>query len=340
MKFELLATLSEAGAPPGREDHVASVVRQTLSERVDAVTTDDLGNVIGTANPGGDRTIGIVAHMDEIGLLVREITDDGFLKVDSIGGWDARVLLGQRVRVHATEDPFTGVVATHSRFEEGTGELAVRDLYVDPCLGAEETHGRVGVGDPISVEQPIVRHEIGTDGWAVVSGKAMDNRACLYAMLEAAENVDDVAPTVRFVGTTQEEVGRRGAESFAAGAEFDELVVLDIAPASDTPVRENGVLTLGDGPAVQLMDADALPDVNVSNRLLTCAAREDVPIQRDVSGGISTEAGVFQRVGGATPVGMLSLPVRYYHSPVECVHEGDVDGLVSTLRAYLNDQHS
>ena len=230
--FDLLRELTEARGVPGYEDDVREIVRREFEERVDRVRTDAMGNVVGTIEGESDYSVAVAAHMDEIGFMVRHVTDEGFVQVDPLGGFDARVLRAQRVTVHGEED-LTGVIGSvppHTLTDEQTEkDDEVKDVFIDLGRDAETVEELVGVGDLVTLDQTTTR--MGDR----ITGKALDDRICLFATLEAAARIDDPDVTVHFAATVQEEVGLRGAKALGVDIDPDLAVALDVTVANDVP---------------------------------------------------------------------------------------------------------
>ncbi|QLG26031.1 M42 family metallopeptidase [Halorarum halophilum] len=344
--FDLLRELTETSGVPGYEDRVRDVVRRELAERTDEVRTDAMGNVVGTVHAdGGDDTDGdgnyevaVAAHMDEIGFMVKHVTDDGFLKLDALGGWDARVLRAQRVRVHADGGDVTGVIGsvpphTLSDEEKGTEE-SVEDAVVDLGMDAEAVAEAVSVGDLVTMEQSTV--ELGD----CVTGKALDDRVCVFAMLEAASRIEDPDVTVHFCATVQEEVGLRGATALGVDVDPDLAVALDVTVASDVPgVKEDKHVTeLGEGTAIKLKDSSVITTPKVHRRLRDVAEAEGIDHQLEVLPSGGTDTAGFQNTNGAKPVGAISVPTRYLHTVTETAHGDDIADTVDLLTAFLDSE--
>ncbi|WP_101296323.1 M42 family metallopeptidase [Halegenticoccus soli] len=333
--FDLLRELTEASGVPGYEDRVRDVVRRELTAAVDDVRSDAMGNVVGTLRGERDYEVVVAAHMDEVGFMIRHVDDDGFLRVDALGGWDPAVPKAQRVRVHAADGDLTGVVGAappHALDEGDEGEKpTVEKLYVDVGLPADEVEARVSVGDLITLDQTTV--EMGD----LVTGKALDDRVCLLAMLEAARRVEDPEATIHFAATVQEEVGLRGASALGADLDPDLAVALDVTVANDVPHFEDDerVTRLGDGAAIKLKDSSVITNPKVNRRLRAVAADEGVPYQLEVLPRGGTDTAGFQKAHGAKPVGAISIPTRYLHTPVESAHRDDVAAAIDLLTALL-----
>ncbi|MFB6176726.1 MAG: M42 family metallopeptidase, partial [Halobaculum sp.] len=191
--FDLLRELTETSGVPGYEDRVREVVRGVLTEETDRVRTDPMGNVVGTIEGSSDYSVAVAGHMDEIGFMVKHVTDDGFLKLDTLGGWDPRVLRAQRVTVHTDDGDITGVLGSvppHTLSDEQVEkDDAVEDVAVDLGRNADEVDELVAVGDLVTMEQETI--QMGD----TVTGKALDDRVCVFAMLEAARRIEDPGVT-------------------------------------------------------------------------------------------------------------------------------------------------
>nr|WP_255359084.1 hypothetical protein [Haladaptatus sp. R4] len=215
--FDLLCELTETNGAAGYEDRIREIVRREMEPEVDELYTDAMGNVIGTIEGTGDYEVAVAAHMDEIGFMVRYVDDDGFVSLDALGGWDPRVLRAQRVTVHTDDEDLTGVIGSvpPHLLDGDEGEEDVEDIYVDLGLPADEADERVSVGDIVTMEQTTTK--VGNN----VSGKALDDRICLFSMLEAAKRIENPDATIHFCATVQEEVGLRGATALGVDVDPD-----------------------------------------------------------------------------------------------------------------------
>jgi endoglucanase len=170
-----------------------------------------------------------------------------------------------------------------------------------------------------------------------VTGKALDDRVCLFAMLEAARRITAPAATVHFVATVQEEVGLRGAQAVGVDLDPDLGLALDVTVANDVPGFDaaDHVTELGAGVAVKLKDSSVITSPKVNRRLRDVAEAEGIPHQLEVLPAGGTDTANLQRAGGAVPVGALSVPTRYLHTPTESAHVADVTATVDLLTAFV-----
>ena len=337
-EFDLLRELTQARGVPGYEDEVRGIVRREFADRVDRVRTDAMGNVVGTIEGDSDYSVAVAAHMDEIGFMVRHVTEEGFVQVDALGGFDPRVLRAQRVTVHAEED-LTGVIGSvppHTLTDEQReADETVSDVFIDPGRSAEDVEELVSVGDLVTLDQTTTR--MGER----VTGKALDDRVCLFAMLEAAERIADPDVTIHFAATVQEEVGLRGARALGVDIDPDLAIALDVTVANDVPQigeEADAVTRLGDGTAIKLKDSSVITSPKVHGRLTDVAEAEGITHQHEVLPAGGTDTAGFQNTHGAKPVGAISIPTRYLHTVTETADGDDIAATIDLLTAFLESE--
>ncbi|WIV65818.1 M42 family metallopeptidase [Natrialbaceae archaeon AArc-T1-2] len=337
--LDLLAELTETSGVPGYEDRVRDLVRRELEDSVDRLETDAMGNVVATIAGETDYAVAVAAHMDEIGFMVRHVRGDddgyGFLELDPLGGWDARVLKAQRVTVHTEDGDLPGVIGSpppHTLDEDEREETPdVEDVYVDLGLPTEVAKERVSPGDLVTMDASTER--VGE----TVTGKALDDRVCLFAMLEAARRIEEPEVTIHFAATVQEEVGLRGARALGVDVDPDLAIALDVTVANDVPGFESGehVTRLGEGTAIKLKDSSVITNPKVHRRLQSVADEADIDYQLEVLPAGGTDTAGFQHTYGAKPVGAISVPTRYLHTTTETAHVDDVAATIDLLAAFL-----
>ncbi|WP_255150499.1 M42 family metallopeptidase [Halorarius halobius] len=334
--YELLVELTETSGVPGYEDRVREVVRRELAPEVDRLRSDAMGNVVGTVD-GGDTEVLVAAHMDEIGFMVSHV-DDGFLGLEPLGGWDPRVLKAQRVTVHAEDGDLPGVIGSppvHTLDDEDLdASEEVADVRVDLGLPATEVDERVAVGDLVTTDQRTER--VGEH----VTGKSLDNRVSVLALVEAARALTDPEVTVHFAATAQEEVGLRGAMALGVDVDADVVLALDTTVANDVPGVESGehVTRLGEGAGIKLKDSSSITNPKLNRRLRMVADERSIPHQPEILPTGGTDTGGLQFRGGAKPAGAISVPTRYLHTPTEAVHHDDVRACLDLAVAFLETE--
>ena len=333
---DLLAELTETSGVPGYEGRIRDIVRRELEPEVDRLRTDGMGNVVGTIEGSGDGSVVVAGHMDEIGFMVRHVTDEGFLQLDALGGWDARVLRAQRVTVHTDEGDLDGLIGSpppHTMDEADLEEEAeVEDVYVDLGLDAETVAERVSVGDIVTTSQSL--ELVGEH----VTGKALDNRVSVFALIEAARRLTDPDATIHLAATVQEEVGLRGAKALGVDIDADLALGLDTTVANDVPEFDDAadyVTRLGDGAGIKLKDSSAIANPTVHRRIRRLAEERDIPYQMEVLPAGGTDTAGLQFAGGATPAGAISFPTRYLHTVTESIHADDLAAAIDLLVAVL-----
>jgi endoglucanase len=333
--FDLLDTPS----PTGFETPGQRVWADYVRPHVDALETDDYGTAWATL--GGTAADGpslmLDAHVDEIGFMVRHITDEGFIHVNRIGGSDRAIARGLRVRVLGDDGPVTGVVgntAIHIRDTKDETVPKVHELFVD--IGADsrdEVHERgVRVGHPMVFD--VGPTELtGTR----ITARAIDNRLGGFIIAQVLERLADDPPawTVQGANSVQEEIGGHGASMIAHRLAPDAAVAFDVTHATDSPgisSAEHGQVKMGEGPAIT---HGTSTHPQVVQRLMQVAEAEDIPLQHEPSDrrtGTDTDS-IFKSRSGV-PSGLVSVPLRYMHSTVEVVDTEDIEQCVRLLTAF------
>jgi endoglucanase len=326
---ELLTTPS----PSGYEAVGQRVWLDYVRAFADGVWTDDYGNAV-AVHEGGGPSIAFGGHGDEIGYIVRDITDGGFLRIGSIGGADRTVSKGQHVTVHA-ETPVAGVIgqtAIHLRDREDESHDDIAEQFVD--IGVEDGDGAeelVDVGDPVTVETRV-RPLHGTR----MAARGLDNRVGVWAAAEGlrAAVEADVDATVYAVSTVQEEVGIQGAKMVGFDLAPDAAVAIDVTHATDNPDvpgKRVGPVELGEGPVVSRGSANHPSIVDLAR---DAAEEADVDVQLQATGSrTGTDADAFYTSRGGIPSLNLGIPNRYMHTPVEVIDTDDLDAVAELLGA-------
>jgi putative aminopeptidase FrvX len=335
--FELLRTPS----PTGYEDDGQRVWAAYARRHADRVESDAYGNVWATLDgPENAPRVMLEAHADEIGFTIKYIGDEGFIRVDRIGGTDHAIARGRRVLFLGAEGPVLGVLgntAIHLR-EKGADEKAPRvdELFVDVgATSKEEVLARgLRVGHPAVYADAV---EALTETRLI--GRALDNRLGGFVVAQALRRVREAggaAATVHAVNAVQEEVGGHGAQMVAFRLEPDVALVVDVTHATDSPGIEkakHGDVTLGGGPTVT---HGTVNHPRVVGRLIEVAEREGIPIQHETTSRFSgTDTDVIFKSRGGVPAALISIPMRYMHSTVETVDLHDVEHAIRLMAAFV-----
>lgn len=339
--IEFLERLLNAPGPSGFEVRAARVWREEASGFADEVWTDVTGNSFASSSPQGRPRVMLAGHIDEIGLQVTYVDDDGFLYVDEIGGWDAQVLVGQRVTVLSNEIDIPGVVGKKPihliKSEERERATKVRDLWIDVGAEGREAATALGVrvGDPVVIDAPVV--QLAGDR---IASRAVDNRIGAYVVLEALRRLSESPSQAGAVAvaTVQEEIGYSGggARTSAYSVEPDVAIVVDVTFSTDVPdieKKEIGEHRLGGGPVLSRGSA-AHP--NVFERLARVAEAEGISHTIQAAPKATrTDADGIHLVRTGVPTGLVSVPNRYMHSPNEVVSLADLEATASLLAAFI-----
>jgi putative aminopeptidase FrvX len=335
---ELLNDLLTAAGPPGHEAAPAAVWREAAEAFGAEVTVDTMGSSVARVGGRGERPLlAVVGHIDEIALLVSHVGDKGFLHVVGSGGWDPQVLVGQRVQVLTREGPVPGVVGRKPihllEQDERKKAVELKRLHVD--VGArdgDEARERISEGDQVVIAAEPAELSNGR-----VASRSLDNRLGVYVAVEVARRVHEAGGgggPVAGVAAVQEEIGAHGARAMAYGLQPDLAVVVDVTHATDAPGVEPGELGkhgLGDGPVITRGAIVSRP----LNELLDEAARaEGIDCATEVAGGAThTDADVVHVSRTGVPTAIVSIPLRYMHSPVELVELADVEATIALIAA-------
>lgn len=339
--LELLEKLSQLDGIPGSEDQVRAFVRERLTG-VGQFEMDNLGSLV-CKKVGSSESPRIImpAHMDEIGFMVKDISDDGYLKFTALGGWLDQTMLGHVVTVKARKGDHVGVIGCvppHLLPRDDRDKLIKRNkMFIDVGAPdkkyATEKMG-IRIGDPIVPTEPF--RVIG-DGKSLLS-KAWDNRVGCAILIDVMLALTKVAHpnTVYGVGTTQEEVGTRGAQTAADVVNPDFCIVLDVGLATDMPgVEGESKVDLGGGPIIYAMDAGTIGHRRLTSFAIDLAEKKKIPHQLSVMEGGSTDARVISLHGRGVPSLVLGIPARYIHSHAGLIHTDDYDASLKFILEVL-----
>ncbi|AIE87158.1 M42 family metallopeptidase [Fimbriimonas ginsengisoli] len=341
MNIDLLQELTEAHGVSGREDAIREIVRRELGP-LGELSSDSMGNVICVKRgSGGGKKVMIAAHMDEIGFCVKFIDDKGFVRLQTLGGWDPRQMNAQRVIVGTKDGPLRGVLMYSSKpahlLTEGEKKGQNHDeFFVDLGLSGEEAKAKVRIGDPVTMDRGFF--QLGN----LLTCKTMDDRVGVFVMIEAIKALGAHEVDVYAVATVQEEVGLRGAAAAGWSVQPDIAIALDITLANDIPglPEQDQITRLGQGAAIKVMDSSLICHPKVVDHFRDVAEAKGIKYQLEVLSRGGTDAGAIQRLHGGIPSFTLSIPTRYVHTVNETVHGEDVQACIDLLACYLEDAHS
>lgn len=335
-----LRSLVETGAPSGFEQPAQSLYREYVAGFAGDVRTDVLGNTIATLNAEGRPRVMLAGHADEIGFLVQYITDEGFLFFTPVGGWDAEIVVGQRVTVHSAAGPLPGVIGKRAIHlmdaEDRKKKSELHQLWIDVGMqGRKAAEERVAIGDPVTMCVPFT--PLAGD---LAAAKSFDNRMAVWVVAETLRLLSDRQPgaAVYGVATVQEEVGLRGARTSSFGIDPEVGLAIDVCHASDYPGEEQsrrkvGDLRLGRGPVIT-RGANINP--HVFDLVVRAAREEGIPYQVEAAGGgTGTDANAMQLNKAGMATGLVSVALRYMHTPCEVLSLTDLENAARLCAAFI-----
>jgi len=343
----LLAKLADAHGLSGYEDDIAGLLKAELEPLVDEVSIDKMGNVIALRR-GDGPTVMLAAHMDEIGLMVSHIDDEGFLRFVPLGGWSDQTILGQRVLIHTRDGKrLPGVIGSRPPHlmdaEERKKIIKIKDMFID--CGATDASAAAALGIEIGATVTIDR-ELRRLGPDLVTGKALDNRAGCVMMVAALALLQgkQVKATVQAVGTVQEEVGLKGARTSAYGLAPDVAIATDVTIPGDHPgvTKNESAVVLGKGPVITIIDAAGRGVISprpVLRWLRDTAEQRQLPHQLQVGNGGTTDATAISITKTGIPCSVISVATRYIHSPVEVLSLSDLEQGAALIAAAVESAH-
>lgn len=322
----LLQKLIQTPGPSGYEKQVRNLVQQEIEPYADEIQVDPLGNLIvrkGKQNGKGLRVM-LAAHIDEIGVIVTHVDENGFARFTGIGGVFPRYGASARVRfLNGTE----GVVGMDN-IKDPYEVPAITQMYID--VGATSKKDcPVKVGDVAVFERSF--SEMG-NRWV---SKALDDRVGVLILIEVLKQTKKTPHEINFVFSVQEEVGVRGAGTAAFGVNPDLGIAVDVTKTGDTPKASRMDVSLGKGPAIKVRDAGMISDPRVVDWMVKTANKSKIPYQLEILERGSTDARAIQLARAGVPAGCLSIPCRYVHSPSEMVDITDVNNAIKMLLAML-----
>jgi len=340
--LQFLKELIEAPSPSGYEQPAARLFRERMTGVADAVETNVMGSVHALLK-GRDKagvSVMLAGHIDEIGLMVNYITSDGFIAFAAIGGVDAAILPGMRVHVHTTGGPILGVMGRKPihliEDDERKNVTKLDKLFIDVGMKVEEVKKRVRVGDPVTFGVGL--EEFG-DGLAV--SRAFDDKMGAWIaarVLEEAKKAGGAPGDLVAAATVQEEVGLRGGVTSAYGVDPVLGMAIEVCHATDYPdidKRKHGEFELGGGPVIARG-----PNINpvVFELLVKAAEKSKVPFQIGAEPrGTGTDANAIQLSRGGKAAALVSIPLRYMHTPTEVLALKDLDAAVKMLTRFVMD---
>ncbi len=343
--MELLKKLCEAPGISGYENQITDIVEEELRSVCDKMKIDRLGNIIGLKEAtekeeGVERKkVMLAAHMDQIGFIVKSVDKNGFIRFATVGGFDPKTLVAQRVIVHGKKR-VVGVIGSKPihvlEKEEINKAPLMKEFFIDVGLEKIEVDKIIQAGDAITFDQNFVQMND-----KVVTSLALDNRVGVYILLEAMRRVKNHKVDIYAVATSQEEVGLRGATTSSYSIAPDFGIALDVTVAMDTPgiKEEEKGCAMGQGAAIAVMNSSIIAHRGLYLFLKELAEKYDIKYQMDVMERGGTDAGSIQKSRSGVITGGISVPSRYIHSVVEMCHIDDIEANIALLVSFLENIH-
>lgn len=332
MNKEFLYTLLDGMSVSGHEISMQKKVIAEMTPYCDEIRTDYTGNVISILNPDAPFKVLLAAHIDEIGMIVTHIQEDGLLRVGRSGGIRAHTYPGRQVVIYGHSGKIYGTVVDNKDMEKE--KLKVGDLYIDiGAKDAADARKYVQVGDPIHADS---YHRELLNGYLAARG--VDDRGCAYIILEALKRAKEMGCKIGVYAATTvgEETTMRGAYWAASRVKPNLGIAVDVTFASDYPgfdPKDSGSVKLGQGPVICL---GSITSKKVNDLLKTCADSKNIPYQVETyMGDTHTDADKIHFAGDGIVTALVSLPLRYMHSPSEVCHMDDIENSIRLLAEFL-----
>jgi putative aminopeptidase FrvX len=340
--LQMFKELTEAPGAPGHEHTAREVMKKFIEPYADHIQQDNIGSLIAQKKGKTEGPkIMVAGHLDEIGFMITHITDDGFLRFQTLGGWWEQVMLAQRVTVLTRKGEIEGVIGSKPPHilpaEVRKKAVDKKDMFIDIGASSKEEAEEFGVrpGDTVV---PICPFTVMKNP-KMLMAKAWDNRIGCAIAIEVLKRLkeEEHPNTVYGVGTVQEEVGLRGAQTSAHMIQPDLSFAVDVGIAGDTPgvKPEEALAKMGKGPQLLIFDASMIPHKGLRDFVVNIAEENNIPFQFDSVAGGGTDAGKMHLTGNGVPSLAISIATRYIHSHAAILHRDDFDNAVNLLVAVI-----
>lgn len=345
--LNMFKELTEAPGAPGNEGPVRKIMARYLEPYADELYTDHLGSLIARQGNHGPKIL-VAGHLDEVAFMVTRITDEGFIKFQPLGGWWEQVMLAQRVTIHTKQGEIIGVIGSkppHILSPEARKKpIEIKEMFIDIGAVNKEEAESFGVrpGDPIIPVSPftVLKNP------KMMMAKAWDNRVGCAIVIDVLKQLkqEDHPNTVFGIGTVQEEVGLRGAQTSVNTIKPDIAFAVDVGIAGDTPgvTDDEAASKMGEGPQLLLYDASMVPHTGLRDFVIDLAEEEKIPLQFEVMPRGGTDAGRFHLNEKGVPSLVIGIATRYIHSHASILHRDDYDKTVELLVKVIKrlDEHA
>lgn len=324
INIELLQDVMKVYGPASNEGRTRDFIKKEIEEYVDEVFIDTLGNLI-AHKEGRGKKIMISAHMDQIGLMVTDIDENGFIRFTNVGGISPEVSLSQKV---VFENGSQGIIYSEP-LEDKKAKL--ENLYIDiGVFSKEEAEKKVSIGDICIYDSLAIVNE------NVVFGPYLDDRVGCFIAMEAIKTIKETENDLYFVFSVQEEVGLRGAKTAAYRINPDIGLSLDVTSHGDTPKARRFAVGLNKGAAIKVKDNSIITHPKIKNTLVNLAEDNKIQYQMEVLEFGGTDSGAIHLTKEGVPSGVISIPTRYVHSTVEMASLNDISNCLKLLVEFAN----
>jgi len=330
---DLLEKLISTFGVSGNEEGIRNLIKDEIKKYVDDIYIDKLGNLV--AHKKGKRPkIMLAAHMDEIGLMIKNIDQRGKISFSTIGAVDTVMLLGERVHMETKKGIIHGVITT-KEINDGiyVNQIPkVDDLFVDTGLSKEElVKMGIEIGSYLSLERDL--YFLGSE--KIICGKAFDDRIGCYILIELAKKLKNAKNEIYFIFTIQEEIGLAGAMTSAYIVEPDWAIGVDITDTMDASA--DVTKTIGMGPCITIKDAETISNKTLNKWLIDTAKKLKIKVQLDVSDIGTTDAAAISITRGGVPCTVVCVPVRNLHTTTAVAHKDDIENTIKLLAELLKN---
>ncbi|MCX6817963.1 MAG: M42 family metallopeptidase [Candidatus Aenigmarchaeota archaeon] len=330
---DLLKRLVDSASISGYEKNIRDLISKEIKPYVDEIKIDKIGNLICKKGSGSPKVM-LTAHMDEVGLMVKYIDDDGFIKFEPVGGWDPKVLLSQKFKIHGTKGPVIGVIGSkpiHLQDREDVNKVVkLNDMFIDIGAKNKKEVAAIGIrlGDFITIYG-----EFNKLNGSRITAHGFDDRLGCLVMIEVMKNLKKFKGTVYAVGTVKEEIGLVGVRGSAFSINPDVVISLDTTTCGDTPELKpyEAPARMGLGPVLVVKDAISIIQSEMKEWVEDVAKKNKIKIQFDILSGGATDASVTPMIREGIPSIAILTPSRYLHTPTEVADMNDVKNAVTLV---------
>lgn len=324
--FNLLKEIVEIYGPSSNEELIRNYIKNQVKDFADEIRVDPLGNLI-VRKKGKGKKLMISAHMDQIGLMVTDIDDKGFIRFTNVGGISPTISISQRV---VFENGLVGAIY-HEPVDD-ISKLKLENMYIDiGSFSKEETEKKIGIGDICIYKSEYSENE------NVVFTRYLDDRVGCFIAIEALKTIKEPINDLYFVFSVQEEVGLRGAKTAAYSIDPDIGIALDVTSHGDTPKAKRFAVGLNKGAAIKVKDNSIISHPKIKDTLVKLAKDNNIPYQMEVLEFGGTDSGAIHVNREGVPSGVISIPTRYVHSTVEMASKADIINCTKLLIEFLGD---